>query len=162
MIPFDFSDFPLEAAGGDYAIGFESEEIDFDLGEAREKALTEWIFAVVAGEGKGIYAVTFIFCNDDYVYELNKTHLQHDTLTDVITFPYSENPVEGDIFISVDRVRENAATFGVSFEQELYRVMIHGILHLCGYGDSDEAAKVAMRGKEDAALSQLPAAAVNG
>ena len=86
-----------------------------------------------------LIGLSYIFCSDAYLHNINVEYLNHDTLTDIITFPYLSPPeIEGDIFISVDRIRENAQTFQVTFEQELHRVIIHGVLHLCGQGDKTE------------------------
>lgn len=86
-----------------------------------------------------LHLLNFIFCSDDYLLRLNVEYLDHDTLTDIITFPYADPPsIHGDIFISIDRVRDNAADFKVTFEQELNRVMAHGVLHLCGYGNETQ------------------------
>ena len=99
--------------------------------------------------------ICFIFCDDNYLLIINKQYLHHDTLTDVITFDYSEEQkVSGDIFISVDRVAVNALKYGVSFQEELLRVMAHGILHLCGYKDKTEKEKLYMRKKEDRAIKK--------
>ena len=136
-------------------ISYESEGISYALDEKEQERLTEWIHKVAAHENKGIQAITFVFCSDDYLHRMNVEHLQHDTLTDVITFPYSKNPIEGDIFISIDRIEENAATFGVSFEEELRRVMIHGVLHICGYKDKTKKDKALMTQKENEALGLL-------
>ena len=127
------------------------EDIEFDL--PPEAQLATWITATIEREQAELEQLNYIFCSDSYLHQLNMDYLQHDTLTDIITFPYSAPPlVQGDIFISIDRVRENAATFGVPFQQELLRVMIHGVLHLCGNGDkTDEEAKL-MRVKENEAL----------
>jgi probable rRNA maturation factor len=143
----DISDFDTT----DEPIIFNVEDIDFELPD-REETIA-WIHRVAASEDKRIGAVSYIFCSDDYLIELNKEYLSHDTLTDIITFPYSKTPIEGDIFISIDRVKDNAKDFGVPFEQELKRVLIHGILHLCGYGDKTKAQAAVMRQKEDAALA---------
>ena len=99
----------------------------------------------------------YVFCDDAYLHTLNVEHLDHDTLTDIITFPYGEPPqVWGDVFISVDRVRENARELDVDFAEELRRVLIHGVLHLLGFGDKTEAEAQAMRGWEDEALARYP------
>jgi probable rRNA maturation factor len=137
-------------------IAFHSEEIDFELGNSEK--LAEWIEASASAEGKAISAVNFIFCSDDYLYQMNMDYLQHDTYTDVITFPYSsqeDNFIEGDIFISVERTAENAKKFGVSAELELHRVMIHGVLHLIGYDDKTSTKKKIMTAKEDEYLAKL-------
>jgi probable rRNA maturation factor len=143
----DFPDFDVT----DEPILFNVEDIDFELPDT--EGVIAWIHRIAEGEGKRIGAVSYIFCDDDYLLDLNVEYLDHDTLTDIITFPYSKSPIEGDIFISIDRVRENAKEFGVAFEQELRRVIIHGVLHLCGYGDKSEAEAAEMRRKEDAALA---------
>lgn len=132
-------------------IQFHFEDTEFEL--LYPARLRQWIEQVIARESCILQTVSFIFCSDDYLYDLNVQYLSHDTLTDVITFPYLKPPhIEGDIFISADRIRDNAGEFGVSFEQELHRVMIHGILHLCGYSDKTDADKAAMTQKEDEAL----------
>jgi probable rRNA maturation factor len=135
----------------DEPILFNVEDIDFELPDREE--IIAWIHRVAASEDKRIGAVSYIFCSDNYLLELNREYLKHDTLTDIITFPYSKTPIEGDIFISIDRVKDNAKDFGVSFEQELKRVLIHGVLHLCGYGDKTKAQAAVMRQKEDGALA---------
>ena len=136
------------------SISFQSEDVAFELSSPEEPAA--WIRSVIEREGHELHEVCFIFCSDEYLYNLNQEYLNHDTYTDIITFPYTELPlIEGDIFISVDRVKENARKFGVPFEQELFRVMIHGILHLCGYRDKSPEEKVLMRKKEDEALQLL-------
>lgn len=128
-------------------INFFSEEIDFQLAE--QAAIRAWIERAVAEEKSSLTEVSYIFCSDEYLHQMNVDYLQHDTLTDIITFPYSKKAVEGDIFISIDRVRENAATYGVAFQHELQRVMIHGILHLLGYKDKTEADQAKMTEKEN-------------
>ena len=137
-------------------ISFHIEEIEFELSEPQK--LTEWIESTASAEGKSISAVNFIFCSDEYLYKMNMDYLQHDTYTDVITFPYSspeDSYIEGDIFISVERTAENARKFGVSPEIELHRVMIHGVLHLIGYDDKSPAKKKIMTAKEDEYLAKL-------
>lgn len=101
--------------------------------------------------------VDYIFCNDSFLIGLNKHYLDHDTYTDILTFTLSalEEPIVSEIYISVDRIKENAASFGVSFENELHRVMIHGLLHLCGYEDSTDKQKKQMRQRESYYLNQF-------
>jgi len=114
-------------------------------------ALKEFILDLLKTEGLKVEAINYIFCSDQYLLKINKDFLQHDTYTDIITFQYTapKMPVHSDIYISIDRVRENAKLFQTSFLQELYRVIFHGALHLCGYKDkSDKDAKL-MRSKED-------------
>jgi probable rRNA maturation factor len=147
--PFFF--FP--AGEEDDPISFFAEDVDFEPDQARE--LFQWIKAVIEAEQCKLGNVSFIFCSDNHLLDMNQNYLQHDTLTDIITFPYADPPlVHGDIFISIDRVKDNAATYKVSFEQELHRVMIHGILHLCGFGDKSADEKNKITAKEDAALAK--------
>ena len=123
-------------------------EIDYEIPE--ETIYTNWISSVLISENKSEGEINYIFCDDDYLLEINQQYLNHDTLTDIISFDYSlGNEIHGDIYISIERVRENAAEFKVSFEEELKRVMIHGILHYCGYKDKSESDEFLMRSKED-------------
>lgn len=109
-----------------------------------------WLLKVIASEQKVCGELSFIFCDDAYLLELNIKHLQHDTLTDIITFDYClGDELSGDIFISIERVAENAVSFGVSFDNELRRVMAHGVLHLCGFSDKSAAQTAVMRVKEE-------------
>ena len=120
---------------------------DFRL--SRQKEYTDWIIRAVNAHGATIDALNYIFCTDDQLLELNNKHLGKDYYTDIITFEYEPPPrISGDIFISEDRVRENADDFGVSFEEELRRVMIHGVLHLLGYKDKEAKEVKEMREKE--------------
>ncbi len=114
-----------------------------------------WIRDIAAAEGFSIQGLNYIFCSDDYLLQINKDYLQHDYYTDIISFDNSDvdQVIEGDIFISIDRVRENALTEKTGFDQELLRVLAHGILHLCGYDDHAEEDKEEMRGKENFYLS---------
>ena len=132
---------------------FNTEDIDFQL--VNEEKVSNWIESMVEKEGKKLGGLSYIFCSDDYLHKLNVEYLNHDTLTDVITFPYKKNPVEGDIFISIDRVKDNAQDLNIPFETELHRVMIHGVLHLCGYMDETDEEEAIIRQKEDKCLSQL-------
>ncbi|MCC6724590.1 MAG: rRNA maturation RNase YbeY [Saprospiraceae bacterium] len=143
--------FPLLFQESEPSIEFASEDVEFELKD--EKTVTVWLQKIIEQEGCVLHLLNFIFCSDEYLHRLNVEYLDHDTLTDIITFPYADPPtVHGDIFISIDRVRENAADFKVSFEQELNRVMAHGVLHLCGYGDKTPDEERTMRQKEDTAL----------
>ncbi|MCF8256443.1 MAG: rRNA maturation RNase YbeY [Flavobacteriales bacterium] len=133
---------------------FFSEDTEF-LPDQQEK-LSQWIVKVIESEGKTPGAVSFIFCSDEYLLKMNIDHLQHDYYTDIITFDYCEGPViSGDLFISVDRVRENAADLSIAFEEELHRVMVHGVLHLLGHGDKTEPEQKAIRAREDGCLALL-------
>jgi metalloprotein, YbeY/UPF0054 family len=115
--------------------------------------LFSWFTEVCKLENKELAEVNLIFMSDDDLLEMNRTHLDHDYYTDIITFDYCENDlILGDLFISVDRVRENAEDFNVSFGEELKRVCVHGVLHLCGYGDKSEEDERLMRSKENEML----------
>ena len=122
-----------------------------------KETLTSWLHAVVEEENKTLQSIRFIFCQDDYLHRINVAYLNHDTLTDVITFPYSdkEEIINGEIYISMDRIEENASNYKVSSRQELHRVMVHGVLHLCGYDDKEESSKKKMQELEDYYLNKL-------
>lgn len=129
-------------------------ETDFKLGN--DTLLNEWISNVITSEGFEVGEVHYIFCDDEFLHKLNVEFLNHDTLTDVISFDYRMgNQINGEIFISVERVQDNAKDFNNSFEEELHRVMIHGILHFCGYKDKTDEEEALMRNKENEALSLL-------
>ncbi|EKT3963131.1 rRNA maturation RNase YbeY [Flavobacterium psychrophilum] len=126
-------------------------EIDFEIQE--ETSYTNWVSSVILSENKSEGEINYIFCDDNYLLEINQQYLNHDTLTDVISFDYSlGDEIHGDIYISIERVRENADDFKVPFEEELKRVMIHGVLHYCGYKDKSDADELLMRSKEDEKL----------
>ena len=109
-----------------------------------------WLSRVIQSESKSEGDINYIFCDDDFLLGINQQYLNHDTLTDIISFDYSVgNELHGDVFVSIQRVRENAAEFEVTFEEELKRVMVHGLLHYCGYKDKSEKDKREMRLKED-------------
>ncbi|MBA4745302.1 MAG: rRNA maturation RNase YbeY [Muricauda sp.] len=121
---------------------------EFTIPDKSEYA--DWINRVIVSEGFVVGQIDYIFCTDDYLLELNKEYLNHDTFTDIITFDYKDgNTLSGDIFISTDRVQENAVKFDVEFLNELRRVMSHGILHLAGFGDKTKEEKLMMREKEE-------------
>jgi rRNA maturation RNase YbeY len=123
-------------------------EIDFKLDSASN--YTDWINRMLATESSFLGTLNYIFCDDAYLVEINLQYLNHNTLTDIITFDYSdESRVSGDIFISIERVRDNAKDFKVGFEEELKRVMSHGVLHLLGYNDKTDEDKHLMRNKEN-------------
>ncbi|OWY19719.1 rRNA maturation RNase YbeY [Sphingobacteriales bacterium UPWRP_1] len=119
-----------------------------------KKKIKEWVKAIITAEGKYVGNINYIFCTDEELYQMNVAYLSHQTYTDIITFDNSDDPrfIEGDIFISIDRVSENAAKFGVSVLQELHRVMAHGILHLLGYKDKTPEQQALMRHKEEECL----------
>ena len=145
-----FKNLPPES---EEAINFHTEEIELTLPD-QEKTAT-WIKSAIQKEGRQLGSLNFIFCSDPYLHKINIDYLDHDTLTDVITFPYSDTYIEGDVFISIDRIQENAKSFKVSFEEELNRVIIHGVLHLIGYSDKSSADKDQMTLKENFYLRQL-------
>jgi len=119
--------------------------------------IRQWIQLVAQQEQYQIILLNYIFCTDDYLLKLNQQYLNHHTYTDIITFDNSEKKqqIESDIFISIERVKENAVVFKVPFTNELYRVMVHGVLHLCGYTDKNEIEKKQMRNKEDVYVNRL-------
>ncbi|MFP5437660.1 MAG: rRNA maturation RNase YbeY [Bacteroidia bacterium] len=126
-------------------------ETEFEIANAEK--YENWLSEVIESEDKTEGEINYIFCDDAYLLEKNIEFLNHDTLTDIISFDYTMgNLLSGDIFISVERVKENAADFNVSFDEELRRVMAHGILHYCGYKDKTEADEQLMRSKEDEKL----------
>lgn len=128
-------------------------ETDFILGN--EKQISDWIFKTILEENCKEGDINYIFCSDDYLHQLNMEFLNHDTLTDVISFDYSVGKeLHGDIYISVDRVKENASDFKVSLEDEMERVIIHGVLHYCGYKDKSEQDAKLMRSKENYYLNK--------
>jgi probable rRNA maturation factor len=133
-------------------INFYNQEVDFRL---KEKAkIRKWILQVVENEYKILGEISYIFCTDTYLLDINQQYLKHNTYTDIVTFDYSEEgKICGDLFISIERVNENAQKFSVNFEHELKRVLVHGILHLCGYKDKSEEDEKAMRAREDYYLS---------
>lgn len=109
--------------------------------------------AIISQEKKQLGKIHFIFCSDKYLLQLNQQFLRHDEYTDIITFDYSQGPIlSAEIYISIDRVKENAQQFGVSFDKELQRVMAHGILHLAGYKDKCPEQRAVMRRREDECL----------
>ncbi|EAR02797.1 rRNA maturation RNase YbeY [Maribacter sp. HTCC2170] len=116
---------------------------------AKEK-YADWIGRIIVSEESFVGIINFIFCEDDYLLKVNQQHLKHDYFTDIITFDYTDgNIVSGDVFISTERIEENAGLFGVNFNTELLRVMSHGILHLLGYNDKSEDEVIKMRAKEE-------------
>ena len=133
-------------------ISFKNEKTQLHL--ADEQYVMRWIAEVCRQQGKIVGQISYLFCNDAVLLEANMKYLNHDTYTDIITFDYVDGDViSGDIMISVERVQSNAAQYGVPFEQELHRVIIHGVLHLLGQGDKSEAEAAMMRKKEEAALA---------
>jgi len=138
-------------------ITFNNEDIAFTL--KNKTILKKWISSVIQQKKRKPGDINFIFCSDDFLLEVNKKYLNHNTLTDIITFDYSkEDPkqaISGDIFISIDRIKENAKKFSKTYENELHRVMIHGVLHLLGYTDKTKSSKAEMTRQEDACLKLI-------
>ncbi len=117
--------------------------------------ISSWIKQIFLDKDESFKQLNYIFCSDDYLLDINQRFLNHDYYTDIITFPISKNPIESDIFISIDRVKDNATDRNITFENELHRVMIHGVLHLLGQADGTEEEKKQMRNSENDALYKL-------
>ncbi len=131
--------------------------IDVKMPAIKRRANSAWIKAVAASYGKKVGDVAYIFCNDEKILEVNRQYLNHDYYTDIITFDYcTDNIVSGDLFISLDTVRSNAEAFGKTYEEELHRVIIHGILHLCGINDKGPGEREIMEAAENKALAIRP------
>lgn len=146
------------AVNSNMHIDFFCENISFSL--KKKSVIKDWILSAIKKEKQKAGTISFIFCNDKFLLSLNKKFLKHNTLTDIITFPTSSlsgarGEVSAEIFISIPRVKENAKKFEVSFDNELHRVMIHGILHLCGYADKTPGNKKEMRKREDLYLKHM-------
>lgn len=132
------------------SIRFSAQSVNYDLQE--QKKVKKWLSDVITRRGKSVGNINYLFCDDEYLLAVNRQYLDHDTYTDIITFDYvSGGLISGDILISLDRVGENAEKFGVTFDHELHRVLVHGVLHLLGQGDkSDEEAREMRRLEEEA------------
>lgn len=129
-------------------------ESDFNLDN--EDAIASWLSAVILSENKSEGEINYIFCDDEYLHKINLEYLNHDTLTDIISFDYTMgNEISGDIFVSIERVIDNAKDYNTFFENELKRVLVHGVLHYCGYKDKSEDDEVKMRIKEDEKLTMF-------
>ena len=123
-------------------------ESDFILDQ--EEHFSSWIETIITSENKSVGEISYVFCDDDYLHAINMQYLNHDTLTDIISFDYTEGDViSGDIFVSIERVKDNAIDFKVTFEEELKRVLAHGVLHYCGYKDKTNIEAALMRAKEE-------------
>jgi probable rRNA maturation factor len=129
-------------------------ETEFTLDN--EQAFADWLSAVIVSENKNEGEINYIFCDDEYLHKINVEYLNHDTLTDIISFDYTVgNELNGDIFVSIERVEDNAKDFNVSFIEELKRVLAHGILHYCGYKDKSDSEAELMRSKEDEKIAMF-------
>ena len=135
-------------------VHFHNEEVSFSFNNKREVSL--WLKSVVSSFQKELGVINIIFCNDQYLLKVNQTYLNHDYFTDIITFNYNENNlISGDLFISIDRVKENAINQKMEFNVEIHRVIVHGVLHLCGLNDQSKQEKEIMRGRENLFLQKL-------
>lgn len=127
---------------------------DTRMPEIKKRPTTAWIRCVAAAYGKRVGDVNYIFCNDKRILEVNREYLQHDYYTDIITFDYTEgNTISGDIFISLDTVKTNSEQFATPYDEELHRIIIHGILHLCGVNDKEPGEREIMEAAENRALA---------
>jgi probable rRNA maturation factor len=142
-------------------IHYFTEDISFNL--KQKTIIKNWLKETITAEGYVLQELNFIFCSDAYLLDMNQQYLNHDTYTDVITFDNSEvlKTIIGDVFISIDRIRENAAAFSRDFHDELCRVMVHGTLHLLGYTDKTKTSKSQMTLKEDQYLAKLASASLS-
>jgi len=130
--------------------------LDVDPRLQHKNALKRWISDCISGENKKPGDINVIFCSDEHLLEMNRTHLNHDYYTDIITFDFSqENAVSGDLYISLDRVKDNANKNASSLQNETYRVIIHGVMHLCGYKDKQKNEILIMRQQEEKCLAQI-------
>lgn len=147
MVDADFKEYTV----GNISI-FYQDTLPFNNDEGNT---ISWISKVVKEHSHSIASISYIFCTDDQLHKINLEHLGHDTYTDIITFNYSDEKdiIESDIYISLDRVKDNAQELEMSFDEELHRVMIHGVLHLIGYNDKTKEEKLTMREKENTCLS---------
>jgi probable rRNA maturation factor len=136
-------------------IEFFTEEVEFEV--KNEEKVKAWLSEIISINSFELESLNYIFCSDEYLHQMNVEYLDHDTLTDVITFDNSdiEGVIEGDVFISIDRVVDNAAAFHISSDTELHRVMAHGLLHLLGYEDKTPEKQILMRSKEEECLQLL-------
>lgn len=137
------------------SIEFFSEDTSFEVDQPEQ--VKRWLATIIESENKSLEHLNIIFCSDDYLYRINVDYLGHDTLTDIITFPYQSDPIEGDLFISVDRLKDNAQTYQTPFHRELLRVMAHGVLHLIGFSDKSPEEKLIMTSMENKYMATGPA-----
>ncbi len=143
----------LDAHDSHTGVVFHQEELMPELVD--KQLVIDWILRILVQESRTLQSLFFVFLDDQSLLKINQTYLQHDTFTDIITFPYSVDPIEAEIYISADRVRANAKTYHVPVHQELLRVIAHGVLHLCGWNDKAEFESRLMRRREDACLALI-------
>ena len=144
----DFPDFPIDDT--DLGVSFHSESLDFILED--EQSVSNWLLDVASRESKNVQSLNYIFCTDEYLHKINVDFLDHDTLTDIITFELGDEKddlIIGEIYISIDRVRDNCINLSQDFISELNRVLVHGLLHLCGHPDKTKEEALKMRSLED-------------
>jgi probable rRNA maturation factor len=150
----DFPLLPPDATDSESSsIDFYAEDVPLPMDD--QEAIAQWLMDTADSEEVPLTDLTYIFCSDDYLLRVNQEYLDHDYYTDVITFQLTEGVIHGDVFISTDRIADNAKGLGVSFEHELHRVMVHGLLHLAGYSDKTPEAEATMRAKEDFYLARF-------
>lgn len=136
-------------------IAYYAEEVEMPA--IQQEAVSEWVRTVARSYGKKTGDISYIFCSDEKILEINRQYLQHDYYTDIITFDYTEGQkIGGDLFISLDTVRSNSETFHTPYNEELHRTIIHGILHLCGINDKGPGEREIMEANENKALAILP------
>ncbi len=136
----------------DSPITFDFADVAYEL--EQPEAIKQWLLDISKAEEQELSLLEYIFCTDDYLLEINKEYLNHDFYTDIITFPLQQNPLEGTIYISIERIKENADLYKTPVRDELHRVMAHGLLHLLGYKDKTDAEQKEMRTKENDCLSK--------
>jgi rRNA maturation RNase YbeY len=136
-------------------VHFSYHEIDNQLIPFSQADLISWITDLIRSFQKPLESIDYVFCDDEYVYHLNKEHLEHDYYTDILTFPYSYDPISAEIFISIDRVIDNAQSNNVSVENEILRIIAHGLLHMVGFNDKTDDEKLAMTEAENDCISKF-------
>lgn len=146
-------DFPKVEEHHGLDITFASADVDFVIAQA--EGYQAWLQLIIDAHSAEVGRLHYIFCSDTYLLKLNVEYLEHDTLTDIITFPLGDDPIESEIYISIDRVQENADQRNIEFKSELARVIVHGLLHLLGMKDKTDEEKLAMRRKEDECMAML-------
>lgn len=136
------------------AISYQTDGVNMPVID--KKTITEWVKEVASWHGKRVGEINYMFCSDEKILEINRQYLQHDYYTDIISFDYTEgNRISGDLVISLDTVESNAKLFNTPYAKELHRVIIHGVLHLCGINDKGEGEREIMEAEEERALKQL-------
>lgn len=142
-----------ETGDDESGIFFTSHDVPFTM--SHQEKIKQWIFNTTSAEGHDLSRLDVVFCTDGFLLTINKEHLNHDFYTDIITFPLSTDPISAELYISIDRVKENATNLRIPFSDELHRVIIHGVLHLCGYDDHHESDILIIRAKEETYLKVL-------